>query len=128
MRGRGTAFVAGLVAAGGALGAAYGSGARGGAGDLVVAQFPARVAPASGDTSATLRSGLGEGGRIVLVSPGGRVTRLTAGFESAADPDVSFDGKRILFAGRRTAGDPWCVYEMRADGTDARQITYLGAA
>jgi len=36
---------------------------------------------------------------------------------------VSFDGKSILFAGKKTASDPWCVFEMKADGTATRQIT-----
>ena len=52
---------------------------------------------------------------------------LTAGFHSAADPEVSFDGKSILFAAKKAAADPWCVCEMKADGTRPRQIT-CGAA
>jgi hypothetical protein len=111
----------------GALGLASGSGAPSAAGALVIAQFPARVALPPTVSGGTLRSGFGEGGRIVLVSPSGRVTPLTTAFESAADPEVSFDGKSILFAARRTAGDSWCVYEMRADGTGVRQLT-CGAA
>jgi len=65
----------------------------------------------------------GEGGRLVLVSPAGKARVLTAGFQSAADPEVSFDGRSILFAARKAAGDPWCVFEMKADGADARQVT-----
>jgi len=64
----------------------------------------------------------GEGARIVLLSPAGRARVLTADFASAADPEVSFDGKRIAFAGRRTKEDPWCLYEMNADGTGVRKI------
>jgi hypothetical protein len=78
---------------------------------MVVAQVPAA----------------GEGGRLVLVSPSGRTRVLTAGFASAADPDVSFDGRSILFAAKQAAADPWCVWEMKADGTGARKIT-CGAA
>ncbi len=62
------------------------------------------------------------GGHVVSLSAGGVVKDLTAGFASAADADVSWDGKRILFAGRKTAADRWQVYEMNADGTGVRQI------
>jgi hypothetical protein len=59
----------------------------------------------------------------VIVSPSGAQRVLTAGFHSATEPDVSFDGQRIVFAGRKAAGDPWCVWEMEIDGTGARKIT-----
>jgi len=65
----------------------------------------------------------GEGARLVLVPPNGKPRVLTASFHSAADPEVSFDGKSILFAGKKAASAPWCVFEMKADGTAARQIT-----
>ena len=87
---------------------------------MVVAQVPAGGASVVG-------AGRGEGGRLVLVPPKGKARVLTAAFHSAADPEVSFDGSRVLFAGRKDAGDPWCVYEMRTDGTDARKVT-CGAA
>ena len=86
---------------------------------MVVAQVP--VGPAAASPAS------GERGRLVLVSPGGRSRVLTASFHSAADPDVSFDGQSILFAGRQGASDPWCVWEMKADGTGARKVT-CGAA
>jgi hypothetical protein len=127
MRRQLSALLAVALATAGALGVASGSGARGGPDSLVIAQFPARTALPPAVAGGTLRTGFGDEGRIVLVSPGGRVTPLTAAFESAADPEVSFDGKKILFAARRTAGDPWCIYEMQADGTRVRQLT-CGAA
>lgn len=61
--------------------------------------------------------------QLALLLPGGAVRSLATAFHSSADPDVSFDGKRILFAARKTAADRWQVYEMLADGTGARQIT-----
>jgi Tol biopolymer transport system component len=39
------------------------------------------------------------------------------------DPNVSFDGKRMLFAGKRRPEDQWNIFEMALDGSDARQIT-----
>ncbi|MGC9999694.1 MAG: hypothetical protein ABSE21_06315 [Bryobacteraceae bacterium] len=62
------------------------------------------------------------GARIALLSPAGAVKVLTAGFQSAADPSVSWDAKKILFAGRKTAANPWQIYEMNADGSGVRQM------
>ncbi|HWR51196.1 MAG TPA: hypothetical protein VN428_08815 [Bryobacteraceae bacterium] len=78
------------------------------------------VAKTSG---ALLRSDSGDTAKLVLRTPDGAERVLTAGFHSAADPAVSFDGKRILFAGKRTALDHWGVFEMNADGSNARQLT-----
>jgi hypothetical protein len=62
------------------------------------------------------------GARIALLSPAGTVQVLSAGFYSAADPSVSWDAKKILFAGRKTAANPWQIYEMNADGSGVRQM------
>jgi hypothetical protein len=111
-----------IVFLGALLLALPGRGWPGEGGGLVLAQFPPgpeRKALAGG----TLRAGFDDGGRLVAVVPGRDPRVLTPGFASAADPDVSFDGKAILFAGRREEADPWCVWEMRADGTQARKVT-----
>ena len=42
----------------------------------------------------------------------------------ARDIDVSFDGRRILFSMRRNAADDYHIYEMNADGSGLRQLTY----
>ncbi len=42
----------------------------------------------------------------------------------ARDPDVSFDGTRILFSMRRNREDDYHIYEINADGTGLRQITF----
>ena len=90
---------------------------------LVVSQVP--LSALSGDALAdgTLRRLPGEGGRLVLVDARGRARVLTRGFDSAADPEVSFDGQRVLFAGRQNKGDPWCAWEMKVDGTGLHRIT-----
>jgi len=94
---------------------------------MIVAQVPLSVGTPAALAGGTLRSASGEGGRLVLVAPNGKTHVLTAGFHSAADPEVSFDGRSILFAAKKAAGDPWCVFEMKADGSDPRQVT-CGAA
>jgi hypothetical protein len=39
------------------------------------------------------------------------------------DPDVSFDGQRILVAIRRQPNDDYHIYELNADGSGLRQLT-----
>ncbi len=60
---------------------------------------------------------------MAVIGPEGSIELLSAGFQSAADPDVSFDGARILFAGKRGAADHWNIFEMSVDGSGVRQIT-----
>jgi hypothetical protein len=64
-----------------------------------------------------------ERARLARLLPDGSVRALAGDFYSAADPSVSFDGKRILFAGKQKAGERWQVYEMQADGSALRRIT-----
>jgi len=54
----------------------------------------------------------------------GKVVHLTAGFLSARDPAVSFDGKKILFAGKRKEGEPWQIWQMDGSGENKIQITH----
>ena len=44
----------------------------------------------------------------------------------ARDLDVSFDGKRILFSMRRETKDDYHIYEVKADGTGLKQLTFGG--
>jgi hypothetical protein len=92
---------------------------------IVVTQLPPDATREQTPTRAggMLRIDYGEGARIVLVEPGKKARNLTRGFHSACDPDLSFDGTHMLFAGKRKAADPWNVYEMTLDGTEFRQIT-----
>lgn len=91
---------------------------------IVFVQLPtgtaAETAPVRDD--GMIRNEYGAGGRIVRLDPGGEPRVLTSDFESACEFDVSFDGLRILFAARKTAGEPWGIWEMNADGTGARPI------
>lgn len=92
---------------------------------IVVTQLVAgtdleKQAPYSGGM---LRAPYGDGARLLLVSPDGATRVLSEGLHSACDPDVSFDGKRILLAGKRTANEPWSIFEMAVDGSGVRQIT-----
>jgi len=42
----------------------------------------------------------------------------------ARDPDVDFDGSRILFAMRRSPADGYHIYRILADGSDVQQLTF----
>lgn len=94
--------------------------------DLIVVQIPVD-APRAGD--ATARSlplaGCVDGARIVRVdSTGSSVEVLTADFVGACDPDVSFDGKTIVFAGKQSADDSWQIWLMNTDGSGKIPITH----
>ncbi len=91
---------------------------------VVFCQLAVERAPADARAGGMLPADYGSGARLKLLEPGGTTVDLAADFASACDPDVSFDGKRILFAGQRSAGDPWDIWEMQADGSDIRRVTH----
>jgi hypothetical protein len=49
--------------------------------------------------------------------------KLVPSFSSTADANVSFDGKRVLFAGKHKASDHWQVWELVLESGKLRQIT-----
>lgn len=67
-----------------------------------------------------------EGSSIVRLSPSAQprnVVRLTEGFFTAADPQVSFDATKILFSGQKSQNDHWQLWEMDVDGGHKHQVT-----
>jgi Hydrazine synthase alpha subunit middle domain len=48
---------------------------------------------------------------------------LVPSFAASADPAVSFDGQRVLFAGKRAAEDSWQIWEIALAGGEPRRIT-----
>ncbi len=64
-----------------------------------------------------------EGGRIITLTGKGAPVILTPEFASAGEPSLSFDGKRILFSGKRSIDKDWNVWEMDPDGKNKRQVT-----
>ncbi len=48
---------------------------------------------------------------------------LVPGFAASADSAVSFDGQRVLFAGKLKAEDPWQIWEISFSGGAPRRIT-----
>jgi len=92
---------------------------------LILTQVPRQNAPASGTTGTVdlTRRGWFAGARLVLVSPGGDLRTLSDGLESACDPNLSFDGQRVLFAGRKTREARWRIWEMTIEGLGLRAVS-----
>ncbi len=64
--------------------------------------------------------------QIVAIYPekhGKPAEELTKGFFSARAPEISFDGKSMIFAGQKTKGDPWQIWEMNLGNSDIKQVT-----
>jgi hypothetical protein len=67
------------------------------------------------------------------IGPGGNLTNLTAQWTrtasnqndwgAAQDPEVSFDGAKILFSMKKSRSEGWHLYEMDADGNNLVQLT-----
>ena len=70
------------------------------------------------------------GSRLVRLRPGVKgtvpsvVTLLTPQFFAASDPRVSFDGRKLLFAGQIQRNGAWQIWEMPAEGGTPRQVTH----
>jgi hypothetical protein len=65
------------------------------------------------------------GSRIVRLEKGrSSPANLTPNFFSAADPRISFDGSKVLFAAKKNATANWQIWEMNTDGTAQRQLTH----
>lgn len=64
--------------------------------------------------------------RIVALDPdkpGGSLKVLTEGYYSARSPEISYDGKYLLFAGQQKQNDPWQIWEMNLADLKTRQVT-----
>ena len=56
--------------------------------------------------------------------PGQARTLLEVPNGVVRDPDVSFDGRTVLFSMRTNAADSYHLYEIQADGSGLRQLTF----
>jgi hypothetical protein len=60
---------------------------------------------------------------LVPDKPGKPMSILSDGFYSACSPEISYDGKTMLFAGQRKEGDTWQIWEMDLGNSKLRQVT-----
>lgn len=65
------------------------------------------------------------GARIIAVNAGspGKTIVLTEAFSSACFPEISYDGKCMLFTGRKNENDPWQIWEINLGNLKDRKIT-----
>ena len=96
---------------------------------LILTQVPVAVAgPREANAGHLVAPGFFDTARIVMVEPGGGVRPLSSGFSAACDPHVHHDGKRVLFAGRKSDGDPWSIWELHLDEGQPRRVVSPGHA
>ena len=62
-------------------------------------------------------------GAAVTIATAQGERKLATDFFATTDPAVSYDGLRILFAGKRTAAGTWQIWEAAVAGGAPRQIT-----
>jgi hypothetical protein len=58
----------------------------------------------------------------IFIQEAGSRRLLASGFAASADPSVSFDGKKVLFAGKRTSSEPWQIWEIALNGEQAHAV------
>ena len=64
------------------------------------------------------------GGKLLVRESNGRVRELVAGrFLDVSDPTVSWDGRRVVFAGVESAGARWRLWSVGADGGALQPVT-----
>lgn len=92
---------------------------------LVVTQLPlsTQAAPTNWRPGSLARAEVFDGAQLLIVAPDGQSRALSTGFQSACDPNVSFDGQRVLFAGRKSADARWRIWEIGIDGSGLRAVT-----
>jgi hypothetical protein len=62
-------------------------------------------------------------GAAIFLKTANEERALLPDFAASADPVVSFDGERVLFAGKAHATDAWQIWEISLAGGAARRIT-----
>jgi hypothetical protein len=65
-------------------------------------------------------------GATILVRDARGKHPLVPNFAASADSAISFDGQRVLFAGKPKAKDPWQIWEVPVAGGEPRRITSGG--
>lgn len=72
---------------------------------------------------ATLRGGerFPKGAQLMLVREG-KGEPLVREFAASADANVSFDGQRVLFAGKQSKEDPWQIWELTLANHSLRKL------
>jgi hypothetical protein len=90
---------------------------------LIVTEVPGNIEQAENPELAS-RQYL-TGARIISIIPGkpGSQKILTEDFFSACGPEISYDGRSILFSAQQKENDPWQIWVMNLDNLKYRQVT-----
>lgn len=62
-------------------------------------------------------------GATIIVHEGDHARPLVPDFAASADPAVSFDGRRVIFAGKVHPQDHWQIWELALDSGAVRPLT-----
>jgi len=62
-------------------------------------------------------------GAQLLMVHAGKPEPLVKDFADSADANISFDGRTVLFAAKRTAGDSWQIWELTLEDGLVRKVT-----
>jgi len=92
---------------------------------LVFVQIPRDNIFGDDHPNVRIPSPLPLGSRIILYDPDkpeDRPVNLSTGFVAAQDPEVYFDGEKILFSGRLTESDSWDLWQVRLDGSELQRL------
>jgi len=93
---------------------------------LIFVQIPATAISnkAAGSSELSFMDRYVKGTRIVAWNvSSSKPINLTPDFEAACDPDVAFDGKSIVFSGKKTGLNFWQIWKMNPDGSEKVQIS-----
>ncbi len=91
------------------------------AGDLIPAASPTFVFTETPRYEVSGSERFPSGARLQLVTDG-RKRLLAPELAASADATVSFDGRRVLFAGRQKPDDPWQIWEIALTGGGVRRL------
>jgi len=61
-------------------------------------------------------------GAQIVVREGNSDHPLAPDFAAMADPAISFDARKVLFAGKRQSNDPWQIWEITLDDNKVRRV------
>jgi hypothetical protein len=64
-----------------------------------------------------------QGAQLLLIH-NGVSTPLLADFAASADAGISYDGRSLLFSGKKNPADPWQIYELTLADRSVRQLTH----
>lgn len=75
------------------------------------------------DSLAALHGGerFPQGAQLMLLRFG-RMAPFVRGFAASADASVSFDGKSVLFSGKKGVLDPWQIWEVPVESGNPRRV------